>query len=55
MRAKWNTYIRFDDADETPQRLEQARGRVLAAPFDVPVAGRMAECAHPSGAEFRIR
>jgi len=53
-RAKWNTYVWVDNADETAQRVEQARGRVLAAPFDVPGAGRMAECADPSGAGFRI-
>ena len=53
-RAKWNTYVWADNTDETAQRVEQARGRVLAAPFDVPGAGRMAECADPSGAGFRI-
>ena len=52
--ATWNTYVWVDDTDETAQRVEQARGRVLAAPFDVPGAGRMAECADPSGAGFRI-
>ena len=53
-RAVWNTYIWVDNADETARRVEQARGRVLAAPFDVPSAGRMAECEDPSGAGFRI-
>src|SRR5918911_4648517 len=53
-RAMWNTYIWVDNADETARRIEQARGRVLAAPFDVPGAGRMAECADPSGARFRL-
>ena len=53
-RATWNTYIWVDNTDETAQRVEQARGRVLAAPFEVPGAGRMAECEDPSGARFRI-
>jgi predicted enzyme related to lactoylglutathione lyase len=53
-RATWNTYIWVDDADEAARRVEQARGHVLAAPFDVPAAGRMAACADPSGAGFRI-
>ena len=53
-RAKWNTYVWVDDTDETAQRVEQARGRVLAAPFEVPGAGRMAECEDPFGARFRI-
>jgi predicted enzyme related to lactoylglutathione lyase len=51
--AMWNTYIWVDGVDETAGRVEQARGRVLA-PFDVPGAGRMAVCADPSGAGFRI-
>jgi predicted enzyme related to lactoylglutathione lyase len=52
--ARWNTYIWVDDADETAQRVEQARGRVLGAPFDVPGAGRMAACEDPAGAGFRL-
>src|SRR5919204_3584596 len=54
MRATWNTYVWVDNADETARRVEQARGRVLTAPFDVPGAGRMAECEDPSGAGFRL-
>jgi hypothetical protein len=53
-RATWNTYVWVENADETAQRVEQARGRVLVAPFDVPGAGRMAECVDPSGAGFRL-
>jgi predicted enzyme related to lactoylglutathione lyase len=53
-RAVWNTYVWVADADETARRVEQARGRVLAAPFDVPGAGRMAECEDRSGARFRV-
>jgi predicted enzyme related to lactoylglutathione lyase len=53
-RATWNTYVWVDNADETARRVEQANGRVLAAPFDVAGAGRMAECQDPSGAGFRI-
>jgi predicted enzyme related to lactoylglutathione lyase len=52
--AQWNTYIWIDSADETARRVEQAHGRVLAGPFDVQGAGRMAECEDPSGAAFRI-
>ncbi len=53
-RAAWNTYIWVDNADETARRVEQAHGRVLTAPFDVPGAGRMAECQDASGARFRL-
>ncbi|MBV9895311.1 MAG: VOC family protein [Chloroflexi bacterium] len=52
--ATWNTYVWVDNADETAHRVEQAGGRVLAAPFDVPGAGRMAECEDPAGATFRL-
>src|ERR1051326_6713498 len=47
-RATWNTYVCVDNTDETAQRVEQAGGRVLVASFDVPGAGRMAECEDPS-------
>jgi predicted enzyme related to lactoylglutathione lyase len=53
-RAVWNTYIWVDNADQAARRVEQARGRVIAAPFDVAGAGRMVECADPSGARFRL-
>jgi predicted enzyme related to lactoylglutathione lyase len=53
-RARWNTYIWVEDADEAARRVEHARGRVLAPPFDVPGAGRMAECEDPSQAPFRL-
>lgn len=52
--AAWNTYVWVDSADETAERVEQARGRVLAAPYNVAGAGRMAECEDTSGARFRI-
>src|SRR4051794_19155618 len=51
-RATWNTYVWVDSADEAARRVEQAQGHVLAAPFDVPGAGRMAECQDVSGARF---
>ncbi len=53
-RASWNTYVWVDNADETAVRIEQAGGRVLAAPVDVLGAGRMAKCEDPSGAGFRL-
>jgi len=53
-RAMWNTYVWVDNADETARRIEQAHGRVLTPPFDVPAAGRMAACEDPCGARFRI-
>ena len=50
----WSTYIRVDDADDSGGRVDEAGGTVLAEPFDVVQAGRMAACADPSGAEFKV-
>ena len=40
--AAWNTYVCVDSADETAQRVREAGGQVLADPFDVMEAGRIA-------------
>jgi predicted enzyme related to lactoylglutathione lyase len=53
-RATWNTYVWVNSADDTVRRVEQAGGRVLTAPFDVPGSGREAHCEDPSGAGFRL-
>jgi uncharacterized protein len=50
--ALWNTYIAVASADETAEKVRSAGGRVLAEPFDVMDAGRMATCADPEGAVF---
>jgi predicted enzyme related to lactoylglutathione lyase len=50
----WNTYIAVDDADATAATVVDAGGRVLAEPFDVLDAGRLAIVADPSGAVFRL-
>ena len=52
--AVWNTYIWVDSADETAVRVLEAGGRVVAAPFDVGDAGRMAVFADPEGAAFCV-
>ena len=48
----WKTYIWVQSADASAAAVEAAGGRVLAAPFDVMDAGRMAVCADPEGAAF---
>lgn len=53
-RAKWNTYISVDSADETAAKVKDAGGAVLMEPFDVPEAGRMAVFADPEGAVFSV-
>jgi predicted enzyme related to lactoylglutathione lyase len=50
----WNTYIGVDDADRAAERVRTAGGRVVAEPFDVSDAGRMAICHDPAGASFRL-
>jgi uncharacterized protein len=39
---RWTTYITVSDADEAARKIEGAGGNVLAPPFDVFDAGRMA-------------
>lgn len=50
--AAWNTYIWVDSADETVAKARAAGGEVVAAPFDIPDAGRMAVLIDPEGAAF---
>jgi predicted enzyme related to lactoylglutathione lyase len=52
--ATWNTYVWVDSADETAAKVTAAGGKVLAEPFDVPEAGRMAVLADPEGAVFSV-
>lgn len=52
--ASWNTYIAVDDADATASRVTEGGGTVHAGPFDTGPAGRMAICADPGGAQFRL-
>ncbi len=49
---KWNTYIWVDSADETAVKVREAGGVVVAEPFDVFDAGRMAVLSDPEGAVF---
>lgn len=50
----WNTYIWVESADDAAAKVAAAGGRVLADPFDVMEAGRMAVCADPEGAVFSV-
>lgn len=50
----WNTYIWVQSADEGAAKAADAGGRVLAEPFDVLTAGRMAVCADLEGAVFHL-
>lgn len=50
----WTTYIWVDSADETAAAVVAHGGKVLLAPTDIPRAGRVAQCADPSGAVFGL-
>jgi predicted enzyme related to lactoylglutathione lyase len=52
--ATWNTYVLVGSADEAASKVKDAGGQVLAEPFDVMDAGRMALCADPEGAVFSV-
>jgi predicted enzyme related to lactoylglutathione lyase len=50
----WATYVNTADADAAAARLTGHGGAVLAGPFDVLDAGRMAVLADPSGAVISV-
>jgi uncharacterized protein len=51
-QAMWNTYVWVQSADEAAAKVAAAGGTVMAEPFDVMEAGRMAVCADREGAAF---
>ena len=50
----WNLYVAVQSADATAARAGQLGGKVLAGPFDVFDAGRMAVVQDPTGATFSL-
>jgi uncharacterized protein len=50
----WRTYVAVDDAEATAKAVEAAGGTVSLAPVDAGPGGRLAACADPRGAEFRL-
>ncbi|PYT94283.1 MAG: VOC family protein [Acidobacteria bacterium] len=50
----WNLYVAVESADATAARAEHLGARVLASPFDVFDAGRMAVIQDPTGAAISI-
>ena len=52
--ANWSTYIWVDSADDAAAKVRAAGGTVVAEPFDVLDAGRMAVLADPEGATFCV-
>jgi hypothetical protein len=50
----WSTHIWVESTDQTAERVTDAGGSVVTAPFDLPGAGRTAVLADPAGAEFAV-
>ena len=50
----WTVYLAADDADAVAESIRAAGGTLLAEPFDVFEAGRMAIAADPGGAVFGV-
>src|SRR5690349_17661384 len=50
----WNTYVRVESADEAAAAARAAGGTVVAEPFDVLPAGRVAVVAAPEGARIGL-
>lgn len=52
--SHWNSYVTTDDAAVATARVKELGATVLAEPFDVFEAGRMAVLADPAGAVFSV-
>jgi len=50
----WGIYIGVENADEAARRAAELGGKVMAGPFDVMEAGRMAVIQDPTGATFSV-
>jgi predicted enzyme related to lactoylglutathione lyase len=50
----WNSYVAVANADSAAKRAQELGGKVLAPPFDVMDAGRMAVVQDPTGAVFSV-
>jgi uncharacterized protein len=54
MPSAWTTYLAADSADAVAQKVTAAGGQLVAPPFDVLDAGRMAIAVDPTGAAFGV-
>src|SRR5437773_664297 len=50
----WNSYVSVESADQAVKRAQGLGAKVLAPPFDVMDAGRMAVLQDPTGAVFSV-
>jgi uncharacterized protein len=54
MPTFWNSYVTVESADSTATRASDLGGTLMAEPFDVMEAGRMAIIQDPTGAVFSV-
>ncbi|MGC2398490.1 MAG: VOC family protein [Acidobacteriaceae bacterium] len=54
MRPAWVGFIGVDDVDAYAKRIEDAGGKLLCPPMDIPTVGRFASAEDPQGATFLI-
>lgn len=54
MPPAWNAYVTVDSADDAAAKAADLGGTVIAEPFDVLEAGRMAVIQDPTGAFFSV-
>ncbi len=52
--AEWNTYVAVDDADAVARSVRERGGTITQEPVDAGPGGRLAGCADPRGARFRL-
>jgi predicted enzyme related to lactoylglutathione lyase len=50
----WSSYVAVDDLDASAAKVADAGGTILVAPMDIPVVGRMAFVADPTGAAIGL-
>lgn len=53
-REHWKSFVAVDDVDAVVRAAEVAGASIVAEPFDVEDAGRMAEIRDPSGADLAL-
>ena len=53
-RPTWLGYIHVSNVDDSVARIEQAGGKTIMPPFDIPNVGRIAMVADPQGAPFYV-
>jgi uncharacterized protein len=49
---RWSTYIAVEDAGELVSRIEEAGGKLLMEPFDMPEVGRFVAFEHPAAGQL---